>query len=65
MRWVPSGVLVAVALAIVFKCFFDYGQEWLMIPAAILFFLAIAINLNVPSDEPQQDAAPGEHSSHH
>lgn len=65
MRWVPTGILTALALVIVFKCFFDYGQEWLMIPAAILFFLAIAINLNLPSDEPTGESSAHAETHHH
>lgn len=61
MRWVSTGVLMAAALVIIFKCFFAFGQEWMMIPAAVLCLTAVAINLNVSSEEP----SPGpEHLPH-
>lgn len=55
MRWVPTGVLTAIALVIVFVCFFHYGQEWMFIPAAVLFIAAVGINLNVKREEPGPD----------
>ncbi len=63
MRWVPTGVLMAAALVIIFKCFFMFGQEWLMIPAAVLCLIAVAINMNVSSEEPtaEQTQLPHDH----
>jgi hypothetical protein len=61
MRWIPTGILTALALVITFKCFFSYGNEWLFIPAGILFLLAVGVNLNMPSDEPVHTPADPSH----
>ena len=61
MRWVPTGIMLAIALVILFVCFFHYGQEWMFIPAALLFLGAIGINLNVKQDEPTTTVVPPPH----
>lgn len=56
MRWVPTGILTALALVTVFTCFFHYGQEWMFIPAAILFVSAILVNPAIKPEEPVDDS---------
>jgi hypothetical protein len=53
--------MLAIALVILFVCFFHYGQEWMFIPAALLFLGAIGINLNVKQDEPTATVVPPPH----